>query len=44
MGAITATPSDVRQIEVRIRTGVRVINSVGAYVADSLDAWIYTRN
>ena len=44
MGAITTTPEDVRQIEVRIRTGERVINSVGETVTDSLDAWIYTRN
>ena len=44
MGAITAIPANVRQIEVRIRTGARVINSVGETVTDSLDAWIYTRN
>jgi prepilin-type N-terminal cleavage/methylation domain-containing protein len=44
MGAITANPLDVRQIEVRIRTGDRVINSIGETVTDSLDAWIYTRN
>jgi prepilin-type N-terminal cleavage/methylation domain-containing protein len=44
MGAITTTRQDVRQIEVRIRTGDRVINSIGETVTDSLDAWIYTRN
>ncbi|MEX2467726.1 MAG: prepilin-type N-terminal cleavage/methylation domain-containing protein [Gemmatimonadota bacterium] len=45
MGAITTTPTDVRQIEVRIRTGgSQVINSVGEPVRDSIDAWIYTRN
>jgi hypothetical protein len=44
MGVITNVPADVRQIEVRIRTGSRVINSVGEPVTDSIDAWIYTRN
>ncbi len=44
MGAITTTRQDVRQIEVRIRTGARVINSIGETVTDSLDAWIFTRN
>ena len=44
LGAITSTPADVRQIEVRIRTGNRVRNSAGDLVSDSLDTWIYTRN
>lgn len=44
LGAITSTPTDVRQIEVRIRTGNRVRNSAGDIVSDSLDTWIYTRN
>jgi prepilin-type N-terminal cleavage/methylation domain-containing protein len=44
LGAITSTPTDVRQIELRIRTGNRVRNSAGDLVSDSLDTWIYTRN
>lgn len=44
MGNITSTPTDVRQIEVRIRTGGQVIGPTGETVSDSLDAWIYTRN
>lgn len=44
LGAITAVPTDVRQIEVRIRTGSGVVNSVGEAVTDSIDAWIFTRN
>ena len=44
LGNVTSTPTDVRQIEVRIRTGNRVMSSTGGMVSDSLDAWIYTRN
>ncbi|MDZ7779160.1 MAG: prepilin-type N-terminal cleavage/methylation domain-containing protein [Gemmatimonadota bacterium] len=44
LGDVTSTPTDVRQIEVRIRTGTQVINPVGETVSDSIDAWIYTRN
>jgi hypothetical protein len=44
LGNVTATPTDVRQIEIRIRTGSEVTNSVGRMVSDSIDAWIYTRN
>lgn len=44
LGAITAIPTEVRQIEVRIRTGSQVLNSIGEPVTDSIDAWIYTRN
>jgi prepilin-type N-terminal cleavage/methylation domain-containing protein len=43
-GNVTTTPTDVRQIEVRIRTGERVINGVGGTVSDSIDTWIFTRN
>ena len=43
-GAITTTASDVRQIEVVIRSGDGIVNSVGAAVSDSISAWIYTRN
>lgn len=44
LGAITSTPTDVRQIELMIRTGSRVQTGAGASVSDSLDTWIYTRN
>ena len=44
MGNITSTPTDVRQIEVRIRTGNRVMSGTGQMVSDSLSTWIYTRN
>lgn len=44
LGNITTTPTDVRQIEVRIRTGERVMGPGGDMVSDSLDTWIYTRN
>jgi prepilin-type N-terminal cleavage/methylation domain-containing protein len=44
LGNVTATPTDVRQIEIRVRTGSEVTNSVGRMVSDSIDAWIYTRN
>ena len=44
MGAVTATATDVRQIEVWIRTGAAVQNSQGRQVSDSITAWIYTRN
>lgn len=45
LNAVTATPADVRQIEVRIRASSRgVTNSVGNLVSDSIAAWIYTRN
>lgn len=43
--AVTTTPTDVRQIEVRIRASSRgVVNSVGNEVTDSIAAVIYTRN
>ena len=44
MGAVTATPADVRQIEVTIRTGSTVLNSLGNLVSDEITALIYTRN
>jgi prepilin-type N-terminal cleavage/methylation domain-containing protein len=44
MGAVTATEENVRQIEVRIRTGTGVQNSLNQQVSDSITAWIYTRN
>lgn len=44
LGAITSTATDVRQIEVRVRTGSNVLNSLGETVRDSITAWIYTRN
>lgn len=46
LGNVTTTPADVRQIEVRIRTGNQIMGATGdgGMVSDSLDAWIYTRN
>lgn len=44
LGAVTSTPTDVRQIEVTIRTGSGVLNSLNQEVRDSINAWIYTRN
>lgn len=44
LGAVTNVPSDVRQIEVIVRTDSNVLNSVGEPVRDSISAWIYTRN
>jgi prepilin-type N-terminal cleavage/methylation domain-containing protein len=43
-GAVTATPTDVSQIEVTIRTGSEVLNSLGRPVQDSILVWIHTRN
>jgi len=43
-GAVTSTPTDVRQIEVRIRTGGEMVTAGGQVVSDSIDAWIFTRN
>ncbi len=43
-GVVTAVPADVRQIEVTIRTGSTVLNSLGRMVSDSVNVWIYTRN
>lgn len=44
LGAVTTVPADVRQIEVVVRTGSNVMNSVGQTVSDSISAWIHTRN
>jgi len=43
-GGVTATAADVRQIEVIVRTGSEVMNSLGQMVSDSISVWIYTRN
>jgi len=43
-GDVTAVPVDVRQIEVKIRTGSGVLNSLGEEVSDSVSVWIYARN
>jgi len=44
MGVVTAVPTDVRQIVVKVRTGARVLSAGGGSVRDSITAWIYTRN
>jgi hypothetical protein len=44
LGAVTATAANVRQIQVTIRTGSGVVNSLGETVSDSITATIYTRN
>jgi len=43
-GDKTATPTDVRQIAVKIRTASGVVNSIGQTVSDSISAWVFTRN
>jgi prepilin-type N-terminal cleavage/methylation domain-containing protein len=44
LGAVTATPADVRQIVVTVRSGSGVLNSRGEMVSDSITSWVYTRN
>jgi prepilin-type N-terminal cleavage/methylation domain-containing protein len=45
LNTVTATPAEVRQIVVRVRSGSRqVLNSLGEPVTDSILAWVYTRN
>jgi hypothetical protein len=44
LGAVTNVPTDVQQIVVRIRSGSRVLNSLGNPITDSITAWVYTRN
>jgi prepilin-type N-terminal cleavage/methylation domain-containing protein len=44
MGVVTAVPTDVRQIVVKVRTGARVLSAGAGTVRDSITAWIYTRN
>lgn len=43
-GAITATPADVRQIEVTVRSAADARSSDGTIVADSLSTRIFLRN
>lgn len=43
-GEITGDLDDIRQIEVKVKTGSNVMNSLGQMVSDSITAWIYTRN
>ncbi len=43
-GAVTTTPTEVRQIAVTIRTLSNVKNATGGFVSDSITTWIYTRN
>lgn len=44
LGAVTSTPADVKQIEVTVRTGSDVLNSLGQMVSDSVLVWIHARN
>lgn len=44
LGAVTATPANVRQIVVTVRSASGVLNSLNQPVTDSITAWIYTRN
>jgi prepilin-type N-terminal cleavage/methylation domain-containing protein len=44
LGTVTNVPTDVRQIEVTVRTGSRVLNSLGQMVSDSVTVWIHSRN
>jgi hypothetical protein len=44
LGNTTATPADVRQVVVTVRTGEGVLNSLDQVVQDSLITWVYTRN
>jgi prepilin-type N-terminal cleavage/methylation domain-containing protein len=44
LGTVTNVPADVRQIEVTVRTGSRVLNSLGQMVSDSITVWIHSRN
>lgn len=43
-GTVTAVAADVRQVEIKLRTGSEVLNSLGGFVTDSIDLWVYTRN
>ena len=43
-GAETTVDTLVAQIEVTVRTGSEVLNSLGEMVSDSITSWIYTRN
>lgn len=44
LGSVTTTSTDVRQIQVTIRTTSGAVNSLGETVSDSITALIYTRN
>jgi hypothetical protein len=44
VGGVTSTPTNVRQIVVRVRSGSTVMNSLNQMVSDSVLAWVYTRN
>lgn len=43
-GTVTNVPTDVRQIQIWVRTGSKVLNSLGKMVSDSITVWVYTRN
>lgn len=44
LGAVTTDPTLVSQVEVTVRTGSEVLNSLGQLVQDSVQVWIHTRN
>jgi prepilin-type N-terminal cleavage/methylation domain-containing protein len=44
IGNVTTTATEVRQIQVTVRTSSGAVNSVGQPVADSITGLIYTRN
>jgi prepilin-type N-terminal cleavage/methylation domain-containing protein len=44
LGAVTTDPTLVSQIDLTVRTGSEVMNSLGRMVSDSIQVWIYTRN
>ena len=45
LGAVTATPTQVAQIEVTVRTGSAALNALGTGMeSDSILVWIHTRN
>ena len=44
LGAVTTVATEVAQIEVTVRTGSEVLNSLGNQVMDSVQVWIHTRN
>ena len=43
-GVVTTVPANVRQIEISVRTGSTVLNSLGEMVSDSISVLVYTRN
>ena len=44
LGNVTSTATQVAQIEIVVRTGSEVQNSLGQMVQDSVLVWIHTRN